>query len=79
MAKRNEMQWMRVAWLGSVYGGVCDRAESPVFITDDDPRNDRDGDDCIGYWRVWDNFFNFKRDYPYARFEDDGYIWVWAD
>jgi len=83
MAKRKDMQWMRVAQYNSVYMGVVDNVDRPEFITDDNATQDMDGyapsGDMSGYWRVWPNFPAFKRAYPNARFDDDGFIWVWAD
>jgi len=81
MAKRSDMQWQRVAQYTPMYMGVCKAPERPVFVEDaNDPIRDGQGYDCdgntAGYWTVWSNFFNFKRDNPYARFDDDGYIWV---
>jgi len=77
---RKDMQWMRVAQYNSVYMGVVDNADRPVFVSDTADIQDMDGHansgDMSGYWRVWPNFPAFKRVYPNARFDDDGYIWV---
>jgi len=80
---RKDMQWMRVAQYRAVYMGVVETVERPEFISDDDNIQDMEGYSpsvyMSGYWRVYANFIEYKRAYPNARFDDDGFIWVWAD
>ena len=78
MAKRSEMQWMRVAMYTPMYCGVGEAPMDAYFIADNNPMRDGDGWDSegntSGSYTVWPNFAAFKRQYINARFDDDGRI-----
>jgi hypothetical protein len=83
---RHELQWMPVIMYTPVYMGISNPDyhgwNRPRFVSREDAATyedheafDTDGN-TAGFWRVYDSFVEFEREYPGSSFGDTGYILV---